>query len=468
MGIGGRTRRTITRPGRASLNLIEIACAGQASTHLPHFEHSGMRRECGSSCSGARIHARMAIDAALAQAVALVDARFQSGVRVRDKRDQRRDGGIFCCTTFSETPLRTAESPGNATSAQLGSLKWNRFHTPISVGEREPHRADEAKHGKAEHGRRDQRAREHRMARIDLHAIALAADGRQRAARRRSSRKHWSQRSRLLAARAAISPGCRPVLQSLPNPRRRIVRHRGLLRRRRPLRARRRRRLQLRSPRPRQRPSRHRQNPLPQSQRRASLYYSARKNFRKPRHGHIHEQNALPTSTTATTTKASSTIGCSMNSFAPNSARARPAGRWPQFGRFRAPTAYWCPRGMPDQPARTQPRQAPPRYVPPRNARASSQRDGRQGYPSGRKGSAPDSRGDKRRVARFGTSAPIPLQEASPLSATDASGAMTCIVSSFNRFLATRLVVVERHIASVLSSLVFGTVPLRKMSHSSR
>ncbi len=52
------------------------------------------------------------------------------------------------------------------------------------------------------------------------------------------------------------------------------------------------------------------------------------------------------------------------------------------------------------------------------------------GLSEGRKGSAPDSRGDKRRVARFGTSAPIPLQEASPLSATDASGAMTCIVSS--------------------------------------
>ena len=29
-----------------------MALAGQASTHLPHFEHSGMRPECGSSCSG--------------------------------------------------------------------------------------------------------------------------------------------------------------------------------------------------------------------------------------------------------------------------------------------------------------------------------------------------------------------------------------------------------------------------------
>ena len=130
---------------------------------------------------GARIHARMAIDAALAQAVALVDARFQSGVRVRDKRDQRRDGAYFAAPLFQKHHFEQ-QNRRERDKRPAGLVEVEQVPYADKRCEREPHRADEAKHGKAEHGRRDQRAREHRMARIDLHAIALAADGRQRAA----------------------------------------------------------------------------------------------------------------------------------------------------------------------------------------------------------------------------------------------------------------------------------------------
>lgn len=49
----GRPRQSLNR--RQSFfasSAMLIARAGHASTHLPHFEHSGMQRVCGSSCSG--------------------------------------------------------------------------------------------------------------------------------------------------------------------------------------------------------------------------------------------------------------------------------------------------------------------------------------------------------------------------------------------------------------------------------
>ena len=118
-------------------SFILIAFAGHASMHAPHFEHSGMCPEWGSSFSGhASTHEW--------QSIPLPRKHFDCSTRGRSVRFAFAMSEVSALIGqifehhFRSTVSSKTRIIGKTTSAHDGSLNWNRCQRPISVANVRP------------------------------------------------------------------------------------------------------------------------------------------------------------------------------------------------------------------------------------------------------------------------------------------------------------------------------------------
>lgn len=89
---------------------------------------------------GTYVHARVAIDALLAQAARFVDLRFQRDVHVRDKRHQRGNGADFAAPFFQEHHFEN-EDGGKHDKRPAGLVEAKQVPHADKRGKRKPHGA---------------------------------------------------------------------------------------------------------------------------------------------------------------------------------------------------------------------------------------------------------------------------------------------------------------------------------------
>ena len=117
-------------------NRMDMAFAGHASTQAAHFEHSGMLRACGSSCSGHTVtHVRQSLPCVRKHPSPT------RGRRVRLPRDTNDSSALMGHRRvhhLRSTSTSMSSMAGNSSKPHVVSLKPTSRHSAMSVAKTSP------------------------------------------------------------------------------------------------------------------------------------------------------------------------------------------------------------------------------------------------------------------------------------------------------------------------------------------